>query len=113
MAAGCTEWATLAVRGSRSILSVPCFALMLCDRRENVDREFVRKWHISSDKFDPGFHQPRNEIDVSREPVEFRDNKFGLMLLARSKGFSQLRPVVSLAAFDFDKLLQQFPASAV
>ena len=52
MAAGCTEWATLAVRGSRSILSVPCFALMLCDRRENVDREFVRKWHISSDKFD-------------------------------------------------------------
>jgi hypothetical protein len=79
-------------------------AFMLSDGGQNVNGQPVGFGHVHSHEFYTAFHQPADEMDVARQPVELGDQQRRLVLAA---GFERggLRAVILSAALDLGKLL--------
>ena len=87
---------------------------MLGDGSKDVQREPRGVRVIDGDELDAQFDERGDESQVTRKPVELRDDEFGLELLAGGERGGELRPVVgSLAALGFHELGFEPPASAV
>jgi hypothetical protein len=89
-------------------------ALVLGDGSKDVQREPRGVRVIDGDELDARVHERGDESQVTRKPVELRDDELGLELLAGGERGGELRPVVgSLAALGFHELGFEPPASAV
>ena len=81
---------------------------MLCDGGEDMDRQPVRRGHVARHKLATAIHQGGNERDITREPIEFRDDQHSAGCLRMGKRSLQFRPVIrSLAALDFHVFADQ------
>src|SRR5450755_3991761 len=50
------------------------FRFTLSDGRDDVDRHIVRLRHVARDEFDLRLHKVRDERDVTRQPIDLRDD---------------------------------------
>src|SRR6202035_1264004 len=62
------------------------FSLMLGKCREQMDHQLVRMRVVCRDEIDAALHQPRDEMHVSRQSIELRNNQGRLGLLGRTNG---------------------------
>ena len=69
--------------------------------------------HVTAYELNLAVHQVRDEGDVAGEPIELCDYQLGPVLLARGEGLRQFRPIIALAALDFDALAKQLPIAAI
>jgi hypothetical protein len=65
---------------------------------------------VRRDEIDAALHQPGNEMDVSGEAVELRDNQRGFRLLCGGNRSRELRPIGTFPALDFAEIRDQFAA---
>src|SRR5262249_33451873 len=65
---------------------------------------------VGRDEIDAAFHKPGDEMNVPSQTIEFGDDQSCLGFFRSGYSCSELRPVVPLAAFDFDKFAQQSAA---
>src|SRR5215472_8897806 len=67
---------------------------------------------VARDKVDTRLHQPGDEMDVAREPIELDDDQAGVPQPAGSEGCGDLRPIVALAGFDLAVLGDEYALGA-
>ena len=78
--------------------------LLLGHRGEDVHGQAVHRGHVGGDELDTGLHQPRDESDVAREPVELGDHQHRLVRPAGGERGGELRPIPFPPAFHLDEL---------
>src|ERR1035437_2555575 len=77
--------------------------LILCHRRENVNGQRVGLGCIDSNELDAGFHQGRNEGNVTGQPVQLGHEQLSAMDAAESQSTGQLWPVAALSLHSEDR----------
>jgi hypothetical protein len=77
---------------------------MLGDSGEDVDRQPVRLREVGRHELNARLHQPRDESDVSGEPIQLCDQQGRAMRAAKSKGALELGPVTAAPALDLEDL---------
>ena len=94
---------------SQGLLRAPADHLpfVLGDRGENVKGKLVGIGVITGNEVNPSIHQVGNKRQVAGEPVKFRNDKRRPGDFAPVHGGLQGRPVVLLAAFHLDELLEE------
>ena len=80
---------------------------------QDVNRKPVRLGEVHRHEIDFGFHQIRNEFDVTSEPIKLGDNEYRLTRPTESQGFSELWPIIPLAGFDFGEFRDQGPVATI
>jgi hypothetical protein len=66
---------------------------MFRDCRQDVNGEPVRLGEIDGNEINIRLHQPRDEMDVSFQPVNFSYQELGAMYAAERQCTSQFRPI--------------------
>ena len=69
-----------------------------------MNGEAIGLREIDGLEFDSGVHEVRNEGDIPGEPVELGDYQGRFVNPAGRQGFGELRPVVTMSAFDLREL---------
>ena len=88
-------------------------ALFIGDHRHDADRQSIGCGHISGHEVDARLLEAKQEMRVAAEPIDLSDNELGAIKPAGLDSLGQDGTIGVLAAFDFDELLRQLPASAV
>jgi hypothetical protein len=85
----------------------------LSHSRDDVDREPVGVRHICGHEVHAAFLEARDEVKVSREPIEARNHEFGPRRFGVADGCLQLRPTIPLAALNLNVFGHEFPSTAI
>lgn len=80
---------------------------------ENVNGEAVSLREVNRYELDTRLHERRDEVNITRQPIEFGDDDRCAVQTAKSESFGDGGSVVPFAALVFDYLPHQRPASAV
>ena len=81
---------------------------MLSEDGHHLQHGLIRVRVVAADELHAALHQARDEVDVTRQAVQFRDHERGFLSPALLQGGLQLRVVgVLLPAFDFGEFGQQ------
>ena len=71
------------------------FALVLGDRGQDMDRQFISMWVVDRDELHTGIHERRDECQVTRKAIELSNHQFGFVSLAGRKRVLQFRSVAT------------------
>lgn len=69
--------------------------------------------HVSRYKADARILQAEQKIRIAGQTIELRNQQPCAVQSAKAQSLGKLRAIVSLAALDFDDLLQELPFAAV
>jgi hypothetical protein len=86
-------------------------AFLLRHRGVNVDHEGIGARHIAGHEIDLALHQAADEVDVSRQSIELRDDELGLVLAAGRQGLFKLGAIRPLAGLNLGELGDQLPSA--